>query len=76
MVTASIAAFFVGEDEKLLRREMHRDLRQLRGEVAQLIDEEERRLRREMHADIRELRDEVRRLREALEAQREGSRGG
>jgi voltage-gated potassium channel len=76
MVTASIAAFFVGEDEKLLRREMHRDLRQLRGEVAQLIDEEERRLRREMHADIRELRDELRRLREALDAQREGSRGG
>ena len=36
MVTASIAAFFVGEDEKLLRREMHRDIKALRQEVAAL----------------------------------------
>jgi voltage-gated potassium channel len=73
MVTASIAAFFVGEDEKLLRKEMHRDIRQLRTEMAQLIDEEERRLRREMHADMRELRDEVRRLREELGSRKAGT---
>lgn len=36
MVTASIAAIFVGEDEKLLRREMHQDIRELRQEVAKL----------------------------------------
>jgi len=76
MVTASIAAFFVGEDEKLLRREMHHDIRQLRTEMAQLIDEEERRLRREMHADIRELRDELRRLREELRLRQADSHSG
>jgi voltage-gated potassium channel len=36
MVTASIAAFFIGEDEKLLRREVHHDIKALREEVAQL----------------------------------------
>jgi len=36
MVTASIVAFFIGEDEKRLRREMHHDIRALREEVAQL----------------------------------------
>jgi voltage-gated potassium channel len=36
LVTASIAAFFVGEDEKDLRRDMHRDIKSLRQEIAQL----------------------------------------
>jgi len=36
LVTASIAAVFVGEDEKVLRREMHHDIKQLRDEVAAL----------------------------------------
>lgn len=36
LVTASIAAVFVGEDEKTLRREMHHDIKQLREEVASL----------------------------------------
>ena len=66
LVTASIAAFFIGVDEKLLRKELHEDIRHLRSEVAQLINEEERVLRREMHADVRQLRDELRRLREEL----------
>ena len=39
VVTASLAAFFVGEDEKLLRQELHRDIKGLRDEVAQLRDE-------------------------------------
>lgn len=46
MVTASIAAFFVGEDEKHLRRETHHDIKALREEVAQLraiLEERERR---------------------------------
>lgn len=39
LVTASIAAFFIGEDEKILRREMHRDIKELREEVAKMRDE-------------------------------------
>ena len=39
MVTASIVALFLGEDEKRLRREMHRDIRLLREEVAKLREE-------------------------------------
>jgi len=39
LVTASVAALFMGEDEKLLRREMHRDIRELREEVAALRSE-------------------------------------
>jgi voltage-gated potassium channel len=69
VVTASVAAFFIGEDEKNVRREMHADIRHMRDEVARLIGHEEVTLRREMHADIRELRDEVRALRKALERQ-------
>lgn len=36
LVTASFAAFFIGEDEKKLRREMHQDIKDLRQEVARL----------------------------------------
>lgn len=36
LTTASIAAFFVGEDESKLRRDMHRDIKELREEVAAL----------------------------------------
>jgi voltage-gated potassium channel len=39
LVTASIAAFFIGEDEKLRRREMHEDIKALRKEVSSLRDE-------------------------------------
>lgn len=39
LVTASIAALFVGEDEKALRREMHRDILLLREEIAGLRQE-------------------------------------
>lgn len=38
LVTASIAAFFVGEDENQLRRELHRDMKALHDEVRQLRD--------------------------------------
>jgi voltage-gated potassium channel len=67
VVTASVAALFIGEDEKRLRKEMHQDIRQLRQETAQLIGDEERALRRAMHDDIRQLREEVRALRAELE---------
>jgi voltage-gated potassium channel len=36
MVTATISAFFIGEDEKRTRREMHKDVRELRKEVRAL----------------------------------------
>ncbi|TBR12810.1 potassium channel family protein [Rugosibacter aromaticivorans] len=36
LVTASIAAFLIGEDEKKLRHEMHHDIRLLREEVSAL----------------------------------------
>ena len=66
VVTASIAAFLVGEDEKLLRREMHHDIRQLRQEMATMLGEEERALRAEVRDDVRTLREEIGRLREEL----------
>jgi len=39
LVTASFAAFFVGEDEKKLRKDMHEDIKQLREEVRKLRSE-------------------------------------
>ncbi|MDO8346586.1 MAG: ion channel [Rugosibacter sp.] len=39
LTTASIAAFLIGEDEARLRHEMHRDIRELRGEVSALREE-------------------------------------
>lgn len=39
VVTASIAALLVGEDEKRLSREMHADLRMLRKEISSLREE-------------------------------------
>jgi voltage-gated potassium channel len=39
MVTATISAFFIGEDEKRTRREMHKDVRELRKEVRALRDQ-------------------------------------
>lgn len=39
LVTASIAAFFIGKEEKLLRREMHQDIRELRHELKGLREE-------------------------------------
>lgn len=36
IVTASISAFLIGEDERRLRHEMHQDIRELREEVRQL----------------------------------------
>jgi voltage-gated potassium channel len=36
LVTASISAFLVGEDEKKLRHEMHHDIQELRREINEL----------------------------------------
>src|SRR3954451_2987431 len=75
LVTASVAAFFVGEDEKKQRREMHQDLQRLKEDVARLFMEEEALLRRELHADVRGLREELERLRRELEQQRRSAQG-
>ncbi len=39
MVTATISAFFIGEDEKRLRQELHQDIRRLHAEVRALREE-------------------------------------
>ncbi len=39
LVTATIAALFIGEEEKDLRHELHHDMRELRREIAELRDE-------------------------------------
>lgn len=39
LVTASIAAFFIGKEEKQLRREMHHDIRELRQELQGMREE-------------------------------------
>lgn len=39
LVTASIAAFFIGKEEKQLRREMHQDIRELRQELQGMREE-------------------------------------
>jgi voltage-gated potassium channel len=66
VMTAYVASILVGEDEKRLRREMHRDIRELRDSVARMVDEEERAIRRELQQDIRELKDEIASLRSEL----------
>ncbi len=42
LVTASLAAFFIGKGDAILRREMHQDLKVLRQEVQQLREALER----------------------------------
>jgi voltage-gated potassium channel len=42
LVTASFVAYFIGEDEKRLRHEMHQDIKELRLEVAKLRAEVEK----------------------------------
>lgn len=75
-VTASIAALLIGEDETRLRREMHRDIRGMREDLAAMISMEERTLVRELHRDVRELRDEIAELRREIHAQAERRRPG
>ena len=42
LVTASVSALFVGEDEKRLRREMHQNVQELRREIAEMRAELQR----------------------------------
>ena len=52
LVTASIAAMFVGDDEKQLRREMHRDIRSLQIEVRHLREAIGKSPRDKQHPDL------------------------
>lgn len=52
LVTASIAAMFVGDDEKQLRREMHRDIRSLQIEVRHLREAVGKSPRDKQHPDL------------------------
>lgn len=68
VMTASIAALLIGEDEKRLRHQMHADIRALRAEVSALIGAEERAVLRELHRDVRELKAEIAHLRDEVRA--------
>jgi len=70
VVTASIAALLIGEDEKRLRLQMHADIRALREEVSARIGEEERALMRELHRDVREIKQEIAALRAEVRSAR------
>jgi voltage-gated potassium channel len=66
MVTASIAALLVGEDERRQGLEMRDDIRGMRQDLASLISEEERRVLRELRTDMAEVRQELAGLRDAM----------
>lgn len=70
ITVASFAAAFMGEDERRLRYEMHKDIRALREQFQATLGEEERLMRRELRRDLRELREELAGLRRELEAQK------
>jgi voltage-gated potassium channel len=64
--TASIVAFFLGEDEKRLRVELHGDIRNLRANLAQLIDQEDILLRRDLLREVGALKQDIAALRTEL----------
>lgn len=70
VMTAYVASVFVGEEETKLRHEMHRDIRELREDVARMVSDEELAIRRELQRDIRELKDEIAQLRADIKAMR------
>jgi voltage-gated potassium channel len=63
LVTASIAAFFIGKEEKQLRREMHQEIKVLRHQMEEL---------HRMLAQITSARDESR-LDAAADPERDGA---
>jgi voltage-gated potassium channel len=67
LITATVVTLFIGEDEKRLRYEMHKDIRELREQFQTALGEEERLMRREIRRELRELREELSILRRELE---------
>jgi len=70
LFTANVVAFFVGRDEVEMRRELHREIVQLRRDLAHLVDAEEVRMRKELHSELRALRAELAALRASLPTNR------
>ena len=52
LFTANIVALFIGRDERKLREELHRDIRNLRAEIALLVGREELRFRDDLRRDV------------------------
>jgi voltage-gated potassium channel len=63
LFTANVVAFFIGGEETRMRESLQRDIVELRGEIALLLDAEELRLTLELHKEIRQLRQELAELR-------------
>jgi voltage-gated potassium channel len=67
LFTANIVALFVGRDEAQLRKDLHREIVDLRREIGQLVDAEEVRFRQDLHGDIKQLRQAITQLIDAEE---------
>ena len=59
LFTANVVSFFVGGEETQLRRDLQRDIVQLREEIGRLFDTEEIRFREDLHRDINQLRRQI-----------------
>ena len=66
LMTAYVASILIGEEEKRMRHEMHRDIRHLRDDVARMVSAEEFAIRRELQRDIRDLQEQIAELRKEL----------
>ena len=66
LMTAYVASILIGEEEKRMRHEMHRDIRRLRDDVERMVSAEELAIRRELQRDIRDLKEQVAELRSEL----------
>jgi voltage-gated potassium channel len=62
LFTANVVSFFVGGEEARRRRELQRDLVELREQIERLFDSEEVRSREHLHRDVKELRRELAQL--------------
>jgi len=69
LFTANIVSFFVGGEETQLRRDLRRDIVQLREEIGRLFDTEEIHFREALHRDINHLRRQIGELLHAEELQ-------
>ena len=59
LFTANIVSFFVGYDEKQIRRDLQRDVADLRDKIARLVDGEEIRMREELQRGVKQLSSEI-----------------
>ena len=69
LFTANIVSFFVGGEETQLRRDLQRDIVDLRAEIGRLFDTEEIRFREDLSRDIVHLRRQIGELVHAEELQ-------